>query len=218
MKIVETNISEELINKRCNNEELICRDLFTKEKITISKIENTELVVGTCVPKDLFCIVKDEDILSKREIYIYNIGETGVIEVDNQEFVIDNQETLCVPVGTKRLSFSGTNARYFIVSEISETTKKTKLFAKNEQVQYEGTITIDTLKLDSEKKELSDSKMNLCLFVTSLSTSGNVELINKEKQGIILSVSNEDLVYKPKDYFANVSSEISGYWVLVTIE
>lgn len=218
MKIVEMNINDDLVHKRCNNEELICRDLFTKEKITVSKITDTELVVGTCVPKDFFCLVKDENILHQREIYIYNLGSTGVIEVDNQEFVINAQETLYVPAGTKRLSLSGTNARYFIVSGPNSIVNKARLLTKNDQVMHEGSINIETVNLDCKKKNLGRSKASLCLFVTSQPTSGKMELINKRQQGIILSVNNEELVYKPKGYLANLANELSGYWVLVTID
>jgi len=54
--------------------------------------------------------------LERREMGVVNIGTEGEVSVDGQRFTLKNKDCLYVPMGSKKVTFAGKGARYYLVS------------------------------------------------------------------------------------------------------
>lgn len=101
-------------------------DLFQQDKIKLVYTHYERYIVGGAVPVNgplaLNAIdpLKTKNFLDRRELGIINIGDTGVVVVDGEEFVLNNKEALYVGAGNKLVTFTSkdraTPARYYLNS------------------------------------------------------------------------------------------------------
>lgn len=90
-------------------------DLFQQDKIKLVYTHYERFIVGGAVPVaqslslDAIDPLKAQHFLDRRELGVINIGGSGVVVVDGQEFQLDNKEALYVGAGNKSVTFASVN-------------------------------------------------------------------------------------------------------------
>ncbi len=110
--------------------------IFKKDELTATYTLYDRLIVGGVMPvtKNIKLLALDtlkaENFLDRREIGIFNVGDTGKITVDGTEYELQNQEVLYITRGAKDVEFlkPATGQPYFYYNSApahrSFTTKK----------------------------------------------------------------------------------------------
>lgn len=132
--------------KRMTTEELrksyLIDNLFSTGKIQLNYIEVDRTIVGSIVPtSEKLTLSAAKELASdyfaeRREIGVINIGKTGTITVDGEQFEIKNKECLYISRGSKEIAFSSANekdpAKYYLMSYPAHTAYPTKLITREE--------------------------------------------------------------------------------------
>lgn len=90
--------------------------LFIKDTFTATYTLYDRLIVGGIMPvsKNLrlipFTNMKAEYFLERREIGLFNVGSTGKVLVDGEEFTLENKEVLYIGKGVKEVEFVAMNS------------------------------------------------------------------------------------------------------------
>ncbi len=85
--------------------------IFKKDELTATYTLHDRLIVGGVMPvtKNIKLLALDtlkaENFLDRREIGIFNVGDTGKITVDGTEYELQNQEVLYITRGAKNVEF-----------------------------------------------------------------------------------------------------------------
>ncbi len=93
-------------------ESFLVENLFEADKINLTYSHYDRYIVGGASPVDsaleLATIdpLKAQHFLDRRELGIINIGQTGVVIVDGEEYVLENKEALYVGAKTKSVTFA----------------------------------------------------------------------------------------------------------------
>lgn len=93
-------------------ENFLIEDLFIPGKVTTLYTLYDRFIVGSAQPTGGALSLETPDnlkadfFLQRREIGIINIGETGIVEADGQQFILHNKEALYLGRGTKQVQFS----------------------------------------------------------------------------------------------------------------
>jgi 4-deoxy-L-threo-5-hexosulose-uronate ketol-isomerase len=100
--------------------------MFETGRIILNYSHNERFVLGGAVPGDGELKLPDQTdpksamgqpFLERREMGVVNIGAgSGVIMVDGERIEMDPRDCLYVPMGSKAVTFSGAQARYYITS------------------------------------------------------------------------------------------------------
>jgi len=121
--------------------EFLIQDLFQADKVQVTYSHVDRMVVFGCMPvQTTVPLNKDIDvwgnfgtdyILERREIGIFNVGESGVITADGVEYKLGNRDCLYVTMGTKEVNFKSDNqekpAKFYMVSAPAHKPCKTTL-------------------------------------------------------------------------------------------
>jgi 4-deoxy-L-threo-5-hexosulose-uronate ketol-isomerase len=117
-------------------------DLFQQDKIKLVYTHYDRYIVGGVVPVndslDLNAIdpLKAQNFLDRRELGIINVGETGIVVVDGEEFVLNNKEALYVGAGNKLVTFTSVNknspARFYLNSAPAHKSYPTKKITRED--------------------------------------------------------------------------------------
>ena len=115
--------------ERLNTEELRSRfmleDLFSAGEIRLNYCDIDRVIVGAACPVDQTLPLSASDELrarsfcERRELGVINIGEQGVVTVDETEYTLDHLECLYVGKGTESIFFasaSGKQAKFYLIS------------------------------------------------------------------------------------------------------
>lgn len=107
-------------------ENFLAEDLFQQDKIKLIYTHYERYIVGGAVPVkqrlELEAIdpLKAQHFLDRRELGIINIGDTGIVIADEQEYVLENKEALYLGSGNKSVTFISVNnhapARFYLNS------------------------------------------------------------------------------------------------------
>jgi len=90
--------------------------LFVDEQINLVYTHYDRLIVGGCVPLtehlslEAIDPLKAEHFLDRRELGIINIGNTGKVTVDGEQYTLENKEALYVGAGVKSVQFISCDA------------------------------------------------------------------------------------------------------------
>lgn len=117
-------------------------DLFQQDKIKLVYTHYERYIVGGVVPinqaLELNAIdpLKAQNFLDRRELGIINIGETGVVTVDGEEYLLQNKEALYVGAGNKFVTFTSVNknspARFYLNSAPAHKSYPTKKITRED--------------------------------------------------------------------------------------
>ena len=107
-------------------DEFLVADLFTPNAIKLVYLHSDRLIVGSAVPTSQPLVLeagaelRAEYFTERREIGIFNIGESGSITVDGQEYGMDHREMLYIGRGSQEIAFASNDAdrpaRFYIIS------------------------------------------------------------------------------------------------------
>ena len=114
---------------RVENDELrdryLVSGLFQDGKVVLNYSHNERFVIGGATPAGGEISLPDptepksavgKPFLERREMGVVNVGTEGDITVDGQRFSLKNKDCLYIPMGSKKVTFAGRGARYYIVS------------------------------------------------------------------------------------------------------
>lgn len=117
-------------------------DLFQQDKIKLVYTHYERYIVGGVVPinqaLELNAIdpLKAQNFLDRRELGIINIGETGAVTVDGEEYLLQNKEALYVGAGNKLVTFTSVNknspARFYLNSAPAHKSYPTKKITRKD--------------------------------------------------------------------------------------
>lgn len=101
-------------------------DMFAEGEVRLFYSHNERLVIGGCAvgasPVELPRhqepeSAKGQPFLVRRELGVFNVGsEAGVVDVDGEAVDLGPREALYVPMGSDAVTFSGSGARFYLVS------------------------------------------------------------------------------------------------------
>lgn len=107
-------------------ERYVVDSLFRSGEVVLTYSHGERFVIGGAVPAgaplDLPAQQEPESaaghpLLERRELGIVNIGEgTGEVIVDDQTISLARHDALYVPMGTRKVRFSGDGARFYLLS------------------------------------------------------------------------------------------------------
>lgn len=114
----------------------LIEDLFQTDKIKLVYTHYDRFIVGGVVPEnqslslDSIDPLKANYFLERRELGIINIGATGVVIVDGEEYILENKEALYIGSGKKSVSFASksanASARFYLNSAPAHAAYPTK--------------------------------------------------------------------------------------------
>src|SRR3569833_217499 len=114
---------------RVENDELrdryLVSGLFQDGRVDLNYCHNERLVIGGATPAVGELSLPDptepksavgKPFLERREMGVVNVGSTGDVTVDGQLFSLKNKDCLYIPMGSKKVTFAGKGARYYLIS------------------------------------------------------------------------------------------------------
>jgi len=126
--------------------EFIIDKLFTVNKICMTYSIEDRFVIGGVLPNepielDTFDHLKSDYFLQRREIGIINIGNTGMVEADGQEFILNHKDALYIGRGVKTVIFSSVDtskpAKFYFNSSMAHKEYETK------KVEFQDAIVVE---------------------------------------------------------------------------
>jgi 4-deoxy-L-threo-5-hexosulose-uronate ketol-isomerase len=107
-------------------ERFVMEKVMSTDEINLTYTMYDRLVYGGAMPvtKDLhletFCELKAENFLDRRELGVINVGGSGVVTVDGEEYALEFKEALYVGCGKKKIVFkskdSNNPAKFYLNS------------------------------------------------------------------------------------------------------
>lgn len=126
--------------------EFLIQDLFPVNRISATYSHIDRMLVLTCKPTtekvsldkgiDVWRNFGTSYILERRELGIFNIGNTGKVIVDDEEFILKNRDCIYVSMGTKQVKFQSIDAenpaKFYMVSAPAHKVCKTTYLSIND--------------------------------------------------------------------------------------
>ena len=107
-------------------ETFLLSDLFQPGELSLTYVDLDRTVIGSAVPTQTPLQLPTDDALKaeyfteRREVGVLNIGGTGKITVDGQEFTLDRLDGLYIGRGSKQVEFASANpsapAEFYLLS------------------------------------------------------------------------------------------------------
>jgi len=103
----------------------LVQGLFRTGEIVLNYSHGERFIIGGAAPGSESLTLPHHDepvsaaghpLLERRELGVVNIGEAGSVTVDGERVVLARFEALYVPMGSKDVVFSGTGARFYLLS------------------------------------------------------------------------------------------------------
>jgi 4-deoxy-L-threo-5-hexosulose-uronate ketol-isomerase len=126
MRYLADQVRYQRMNAEECRETFLVEDLFQPDKVVLHYTEADRGIVGSAVPvKNKLSLAGGKELASayfgeRREIGIINIGEPGMVVVDNQEFKMANRDGLYIGRGARDISFLTDDekhpARFYLLS------------------------------------------------------------------------------------------------------
>ncbi|GAB4381040.1 MAG: 5-dehydro-4-deoxy-D-glucuronate isomerase [Calditrichia bacterium] len=163
----------------------LVEDLFQPDKVVLYYTEADRGIVGSVVPlRQELGLSGGKELASdyfaeRREIGIMNIGDSGVVRVDGEEFQLANREALYVGRGAREIVFRSDNgkkpAKFYLLSYPAH-----KAFPHKKITQSEAEIVqLGTQEMANQRtlyKYIRPPRVESCQLVMGLTTlhPGNV--------------------------------------------
>ncbi|WP_318506719.1 5-dehydro-4-deoxy-D-glucuronate isomerase [Bacillus sp. T3] len=107
----------------------LVEELFVPNEIKLTYTMEDRTIIGGITPTEEVISLKGYDeikadyFLERREVGIFNVGGTGVITVDGEQYVMDNKDCLYIGLGKKELLFASESAenpaKYYLYSALA---------------------------------------------------------------------------------------------------
>lgn len=118
-------------------ENFLVTNLFKENSIELLYSHVDRAIIGSAVPIEKSLKLKSskkemaaEFFCERRELGVFNIGNSGSVEVDGQAFELDNRDVLYVSMGSQKISFMSKNAKkpakFYLISYPAHKSYKTK--------------------------------------------------------------------------------------------
>jgi 4-deoxy-L-threo-5-hexosulose-uronate ketol-isomerase len=176
--------------KKMNSDELrkyfLIDSLFTAGKLELVYTDVDRAIIGSAVPlqNSLKLLGSKKELASeyfaeRREIGIINIGGSGKVKADKNEFFLQNREALYIGRGTKEIEFysdaSDHPAKYYLISYPAHKELPSKQIKFNEA----ESVKLGQLENSNQRtiyKFILPSKLETCQLVMGLTEleTGNV--------------------------------------------
>ena len=122
--------------------EYVLEELMQNGKINLVYTHHDRMIAGGIVPTSnelkltTDSALKSDYFLQRREIGLINIGNTGVVKVDGEEYILENTDCLYIGKGSENVSFTSDNssdpAKFYMISTPAHATYPTKKCSKKE--------------------------------------------------------------------------------------
>ncbi|MDU2491918.1 MAG: 5-dehydro-4-deoxy-D-glucuronate isomerase [Clostridium celatum] len=91
-------------------EEFLVQDLFVKDEVKMVYSHIDRIIIGAAVPSKSLSLdagseLRAEYFLQRRELGVINIGGTGKIKIDGNEYILEYKDGMYIGMGSKEIEF-----------------------------------------------------------------------------------------------------------------
>lgn len=154
-------------------EEFLIQELFVLGEVKMVYSHVDRIITGAAVPVEAIQLVAGDEIraayfLQRRELGLINIGGTGIVMADGNEYVIENKEGMYIGKGTENITFaskdSSNPAKFYFNSAPAHQVYPT-LHIKLEGEEAEGVVIVkDENKVELGTLEQSNHR-TICKYI-----------------------------------------------------
>ena len=127
-------------------EEFLVEDLFVKNEVKMVYSHIDRIIIGAAVPSKSLSLdagseLRAEYFLQRRELGVINIGGTGKIKIDGNEYILEYKDGMYIGMGSKEIEFISEDennpAKFYFNSAPAHKTYPTVLIKPEECVTVE---------------------------------------------------------------------------------
>ena len=127
-------------------EEFLVQDLFVKNEVKMVYSHIDRIIIGAAVPTKSLSLdagseLRAEYFLQRRELGVINIGGTGKIKIDGNEYTLEYKDGMYIGMGSKEIEFISEDennpAKFYFNSAPAHTTYPTVLIKPEDCVTVE---------------------------------------------------------------------------------
>lgn len=127
-------------------EEFLVQDLFVKNEVKMVYSHIDRIIIGAAVPSKSLSLdagseLRAEYFLQRRELGVINIGGTGKIKIDGNEYILEYKDGMYIGMGSKEIEFISEDennpAKFYFNSAPAHTTYPTVLIKPEDCVTVE---------------------------------------------------------------------------------
>lgn len=127
-------------------EEFLVQDLFVKNEVKMVYSHIDRIIIGAAVPTTSLSLdagseLRAEYFLQRRELGVINIGGTGKIKIDGNEYILEYKDGMYIGMGSKEIEFISEDennpAKFYFNSAPAHKTYPTVLIKPEECVTVE---------------------------------------------------------------------------------
>ena len=127
-------------------EEFLVQDLFVKDEVKMVYSHIDRIIIGAAVPSKSLSLdagseLRAEYFLQRRELGVINIGGTGKIKIDGNEYILEYKDGMYIGMGSKEIEFISEDennpAKFYFNSAPAHTTYPTVLIKPEDCVTVE---------------------------------------------------------------------------------
>ena len=127
-------------------EEFLVEDLFVKNEVKMVYSHIDRIIIGAAVPSKSLSLdagseLRAEYFLQRRELGVINIGGTGKIKIDGNEYILEYKDGMYIGMGSKEMEFISEDennpAKFYFNSAPAHTTYPTVLIKPEDCVTVE---------------------------------------------------------------------------------
>mgnify|MGYP000610117796 CR=1 FL=1 len=160
-------------------EEFLIENLFEADTINLVYSHYDRFITGGAMPfsksieLETISPLKSTSFLERRELGIINIGESGTVSVDGEDYVLNHREALYVGQGNKKVVFSSASeknpAKFYLNSTPAHKAYPTKKIGTND-VEVIELGAPETANARTLRKYIVNSVVDVCQLQMGMTT------------------------------------------------